>query len=78
MKLAKRIGMKKAKGEGRHRPEDRRDSPLYLGRRYVIRLGPREAGLTLSREFLVRSAGLAMSRSDGGCGGGLSALSCTR
>jgi transposase len=54
-------------------------------RRYVIRLGLREAGLILSREFLVRSAGLAMSRWDGGCGdlgqsagGGLSALRCTR
>ena len=43
-------------------------SPLHLGRWNVVRLGPGEAGLISSHKFLVRSAGLAMSRWDGGRG----------
>ena len=31
--------------EGRHCAEDRRDSPLHLGRRCIVRLGPGEARL---------------------------------
>ncbi len=83
MKLAKRIGMKKAKVAIARKIAV--DPPLHLGRRDIVRLGPAEAGLILSRKFLVRSAGLAMSRWDGGCGdlgqsagGGSSALRCKR
>ncbi|MGY4345271.1 transposase [Bradyrhizobium sp. GM7.3] len=72
-------------GKGRHRPKDRRDSPLHLGRWHVVRLGPAEANLIFARKFLVRSAGLAMSRWDGGrgdlgqsAGGGSPALRCKR
>ena len=35
------------KGKGRHRPEDRRDPPLRLGRWHFIRLGSGEGSLTL-------------------------------
>jgi transposase len=38
-------------GEGRHRPEDRRDPPLHLGRWNIVRLGPGKAGLTISCKF---------------------------
>jgi hypothetical protein len=72
-------------GKGRHRPKDRRNSPLHLGRWHVVRLGPAEANLIFARKFLVRSAGLAMSRWDGGrgdlgqsAGGGSPALRCKR
>ena len=33
------------KGEGRHRPEDRRDPPLHLGRRHFVRVGPAKGSL---------------------------------
>jgi transposase len=49
LRLAKRIGLNKAKG--RHRPEDRRDPPLHLGRWNIVRLGPGKAGLTISCKF---------------------------
>src|ERR1700686_4150329 len=38
-------------GESRHCPQDRRDSPLHLGRRYVVRLGPGEAGLIFTSSW---------------------------
>ena len=72
------------KGKGRHCAQDRCDPSLHLGRWHVVRLGPR-AGLTLFCKFLARSAGLAMSRWDGGrgdlgqsAGGGSPALRCKR
>ena len=83
MKLAKRIGVKKAKVAIARKIAV--DSPLHLGRRHVLRLGPSKAGLIASYKFLVRSAGLAMSRWDGGrgdlgysAGDGLSVLRPTR
>jgi transposase len=72
-------------GKGRHRSEDRCSSALHLGRWHIVRLGAAEASLILSCKFLVRSAGLAMSRWDGGrgdlgqsAGGGSSARRCRR
>ena len=41
-------------GEGRHRPEDRRNPPLHLGRRNILRVGPGKAGLIISCEILAR------------------------
>jgi hypothetical protein len=35
-------------GEGRHCPQDRRHPSLHLGRRHVVRLGPRQAGMNRS------------------------------
>src|SRR5690242_10332419 len=55
-------------GKGSRCPEDRRNSALYLCRRHIVRLGPGEGGLTLFLKFLVRPAGPAMSRWDGGRG----------
>src|SRR6185369_16609261 len=54
-----------AKGKGRHRAQNRHRSSLYLGRRHIVRLGPGEGSLIRFVKFLVRSAGLAMSRWDG-------------
>jgi transposase len=83
MKLAK--ADRHEEGKGRHRSEDRCSSALHLGRWHIVRLGAAEASLILSCKFLVRSAGLAMSRWDGGrgdlgqsAGGGSSARRCTR
>lgn len=59
---------RREESEGRHCAEDRHDSPLHLGRRYIVRLGPDEAHLIACHNFQVRSAGLAMSRWDGGRG----------
>lgn len=42
------------KGKDRHRPQDRRDPPLRLGRRHIVRLGTGKAGLIKSCEILVR------------------------
>jgi transposase len=82
MKLAKRIGMKKAK--------------VAIARKIAVILHcswvdgtsfdwPAEANLIFARKFLVRSAGLAMSRWDDGrgdlgqsAGGGSPALRCKR
>jgi transposase len=41
-------------GESRHRPEGRRDPPLRLGRRNILRLGTGKAGLIISCEILAR------------------------
>ena len=83
MKLAKRIGMKKAKVAIARKIAV--DSPLHLGRRHIVRVGPGEGGLIRLAEFLARFTGPAMSRWDGGCddlvhsaGGGSSALRCRR
>lgn len=72
-------------GEGRHCAQDRRCSALHLGRRHIIRLGPGEGSLIRFVKFLVRSAGLAMSRWDGVVAtsfirlvGGLTVLRCRR
>jgi transposase len=39
---------RREESKGRHCTEDRRDSPLHLGRRHVVRLGPRQAGMNRS------------------------------
>lgn len=83
MKLAKRIGMRKAK------VAIARTIAIILhcilGRRHIVRLVAAAGGLILFCKFLVRPAGLAMSRWDGGrgdlvqsAGGGSSALRCKR
>ncbi|MFK4484948.1 hypothetical protein ABIA45_000026 [Bradyrhizobium sp. USDA 336] len=52
-------------GKGCHRPKDRSHPSLHLGRWHILRLGAAAARLIFARKFLVRSAGLAMSRWDG-------------
>ncbi|MFK4535042.1 hypothetical protein ABIA00_003225 [Bradyrhizobium ottawaense] len=61
MKLAKRIGMRKAKVAVARKIA----VILHLGRWHILRLGAAAASLIFARKFLVRSAGLAMSRWDG-------------
>ena len=63
MKLAKRIGMRKAKVAIARKIAV--DPSLHLGRRNVVRLGPGKGSLIRFSKSLVRSAGLAMSRWDG-------------
>ncbi len=53
------------KGKNCHRAEDRHSSSLYLGKWHIVRLGPGKGSLIDFVKFLVRSAGLAMSRWDG-------------
>ncbi|MGY4433916.1 hypothetical protein ACVWWO_006393 [Bradyrhizobium sp. F1.13.1] len=66
MKLAKRIGMKKAKVAIARKIAVILHCIWVDGN--VVRPGPAEANLIFARKFLVRSAGLAMSRWDGGRG----------
>ncbi len=72
-------------GEGCHRPEDRRDPPLHLGRRHFVRVGPTEGGLIAIRSSWPGSPGrrcpagtVVVTTSFNRLAAALSALRCTR